>query len=113
MKVSNPWAGIEPPTGDLSALRVDSQHPLDLFWAVSSTSDYLFIYKVLGCNMPKQKQLPLLTGVAITAETIDAGSGVIALKLRERANWELFLALCSDLIESTRNVIPGEASLAA
>ena len=43
--MNNPWVKIAPPSKDLSARRVDHEHPLNLFWARDHMGKYLLIYE--------------------------------------------------------------------
>ena len=96
--MSNPWGPINRPTKDFNALRIDSDHPLDLFWAVNEAGDYLFVYEFKTSGTLIKSQLPRLAGLDIESRKLDNERGLIVLSLKDSQNWELFLSLCSDLV---------------
>ncbi|MCQ3828460.1 PD-(D/E)XK motif protein [Microbulbifer elongatus] len=100
--MNNPWDKIDVPVSDVHARRVDPKHSEDFFWARDHSGGYLFIFR----SKPKQKmpdRYPALTGIAVDS-TPEPGSGRhrLILFLRERSDWELFLALCQDLVAATK-----------
>jgi len=103
--MNNPWNPIDPSPNDVSARRVDHTHSLDLYWARDQLGRYLFVYEMDPEEAPKRIELPSLVG--IQAAYIPASGQVsrtrLVLVLNEKSNWELFLALCSDLIQATRS----------
>jgi len=99
----NPWKEIKLPTKDVSALRADPQHPLDLFWAMDNIGRYLFIYEYPSNSDVIINDPPELEGIDVISMTVDSNSRLI-LVLKEKINWELFLALCNDLINSTIHI---------
>lgn len=102
--MNNPWDTIKPPTKDVSARRVDHTHTLDLFWARDHVGRYLFIYEFHSEDAIAKIALPDLVGI----QTIYVPSNNrisenrLVLLLREQSNWEIFLSLCNDLVQATR-----------
>lgn len=102
--MNNPWEIIKPPIKDVSARRVDHTHALDLFWARDHIGRYLFIYEFSSeDNLPKIN-LPDLVGIqTVYAPANDnIAKNRLVLLLKERSNWEIFLSLCNDLVQATR-----------
>ena len=103
--MNNPWDEITPPSKDLSARRVDHTHPLDLFWARDHLGNYLFVYEFEKIDGRLPTALPALAGIQamfLKAEnTTDKNRFVLLLK--ERVKWEIFLSLCTDLVQTTRH----------
>jgi len=99
--MNNPWDTISPPAKDLSALRADALHPLDLFWAKDHLGRYLFIYEYLG-NDTEFNDSPNLVGIDTVFMPSETGVSRLVLVLKEKINWELFFAICCDLLNATR-----------
>ena len=97
--MNNPWAAISQPSNDLKARRIDSSHPLDLYWAKDFRGRYIFLFELE--DLPTSN-LPDLVGVQ-TLITEDEGKCSLVLILSEAANWEMFFALCQDLVHVSRN----------
>ncbi|GJQ60981.1 MAG: hypothetical protein SCALA702_00340 [Melioribacteraceae bacterium] len=107
----NPWKEIKSPTKDVSALRANPNHPPDLFWAIDNIGRYLFIYEYPSNSDIIINDPPNLEGVEIVSMTTRSNTSRLILILKEKINWELFLALCNDLINSTMNIdLPQAAS---
>ena len=101
--MSNPWSVISTPASDFNVRLVDNYHPLLLFWGVDARNRYLFIYDGEAETMPELKSLPNLSRIA-TAISKEGARAKLVLILNETANWELFHALCSDLVRATAQV---------
>jgi hypothetical protein len=101
--MANPWENMAPALGDVSARRIDESHPLDLYWARDHLGRYLFIYEMPYDDAPATARMPSLVGVDTLY--MPAGSGTstarLILVLNETGNWELFYALCNDLVRAT------------
>jgi hypothetical protein len=104
--MKNPWALIEKPNQDLNVRLADCNHPLRLYWGVDVGGEYLFIYEGLLEHLPEQKSLPKLSGIR-TAVAEDRGRGKLLFSLNETVNWEIFHALCYDIIRATSQIIDG------
>jgi hypothetical protein len=103
-QMNNPWGKISVPFQDINARRVDHAHPLDLFWGKDRQGRYMFICGFAGAEIVS-KDLPDLAGIQVFCTSPDRTLGTkrLVLMLNHQANWEIFLALCEDLIRSTRD----------
>lgn len=101
--MNNPWSAIEKPSVDFNVRLVDEQHPLKLFWGVDTRCRYLFAYDAAINGLPQKKSLPNLSGVELHVAPQGA-RGKLLLVVQDNANWELFYALCSDLVRATASV---------
>ncbi|XPV75767.1 MAG: PD-(D/E)XK motif protein [Desulfovibrio sp.] len=97
--MNNPWIGISQPSNDIRARRVDKNHPLNLFWAKDFRGRYLFLFEV--GERPSSSNLPELAGVQIFLTGEDEKCSLV-LVLSEAANWEMFFALCQDLVHVSK-----------
>lgn len=103
--MSNPWSAIAQPSRDLNALRIDSTHPHDMFWAKDQAGHYLFIFEFAeDVSAVRQLVLPDLSGIKAqyAAAAPGAARNKFALILNNTQDWELFYSLCSDLVGATR-----------
>jgi hypothetical protein len=101
--MNNPWSVINRPASDFNVRLVDNHHPLLLYWGVDARNRYLFVYDGEAEAMPELKSLPNLSGIA-TAVFREGERAKLVLILHETVNWELFHALCSDLVRATAQV---------
>jgi hypothetical protein len=98
--MNNPWNNIETPTHEFNVRLVSDKHPLRLYWGKDVRGGYLFIAQVARDAAPDKKNLPELAGIRVaSARTVDCAR--LVLLLNETANWELFKALCVDLIRAS------------
>lgn len=109
--MSNPWQDIAKPSLDFNVLRVSEAHPLSLFWGRNTQGKYLFIYEMEAEFAPERKSLPRLAGIEVCIRQ-QGSKAMLVLVLNETANWELFLSLCSNLIQAT-SVLDVPASAAS
>lgn len=100
---NNPWSHLKRPVKDLSIRLVDPDHDLDLFWATDNAGDYLFVwrYKGLKSKYP-QGALPSLSGMMLNHIQDSEDSGRYVLRLIGKEDWEIFMTLCSDIVEAMR-----------
>ena len=98
--MSNPWSAITKPSSEFNVRLVTDEHPLKLYWGVDSKGQYLFLVDAPMAGLPEKRNLPNLAGIK-TAIATEGGRGKLVLLLNDKLNWELFLALCSDLVGST------------
>jgi hypothetical protein len=106
-QIFNPWEHFLRPERDLHALRIDPTHPLNLFWAINHDSLYMFVFE-FDPSGSDATSLPELKGIKTTIVSSE-GEGSrnrLMLTLADSTSWELFLALCNDLVESTRTTKP-------
>jgi hypothetical protein len=106
--MNNPWTAIDKPASDFNVRLVDDHHPLLLYWGVDARNRYLFIYDGDAGTMPELKSLPNLSGIT-TGVAKQGERAKLVLILNETSNWELFHALCTDIVRTTIHVT--EASL--
>lgn len=101
--MNNPWDTISQPSSDVAARRIDHEHDLDLFWARDHLGRYLFIFELPPDAALEQSSLPDLAGIQLTCMPVSSRTPArLVLILNEKANWEIFLALCNDLVYTTR-----------
>ncbi|MBM3595447.1 MAG: PD-(D/E)XK motif protein, partial [Alphaproteobacteria bacterium] len=98
--MTNPWSIIAKPTSELNVRLVSDQHPLALFWGVDVRGCYLFVVETATDAMPDRRSLPELAGIRLASTAADGRSRLMLL-LNENQNWELFLALCNDLVRAS------------
>jgi putative PD-(D/E)XK family protein DUF4420 len=100
---NNPWSAIQKPSVDFNVRLVDEVHPLRLFWGVDAKSRYLFAYDAAANELPQKRSLPNLSGLEVYV--VSQGTrGKLVLVLQNNSNWELFYALCSDLVRATASI---------
>lgn len=99
--MKNPWKKINLPQRDLNIRLVESNHPLDLYWGVNASENYLFI--IDADSLPPAKSLPNLEGLDAIITTQN-GRELLILQLKDNTNWEIFHALCLDLITATKEI---------
>lgn len=101
MSLINPWKDIPRPSKNMNELRVDAIHPLEFFWAVDKLGSYLFI-----CNVLSSKVIPVfpeLQGVKVALQKGERDNSIrFAMLLKDTSEWELFYAICMDIVECTR-----------
>jgi hypothetical protein len=108
--MNNPWDKIVAPKRDVSALRADPNHPLDIFWAKDHLGRYLFVYEYSSELNPVIKHPPNLVGIETASMAVGANIFRLVLILKEKSNWQLFFALCGDLINATKKVSSSESA---
>ena len=96
----NPWAAIEKPASDLNVRLTDEIHPLRLYWGVDSKNRYSFAFDAAAAALPPKRSLPVLSGIELCL-VLQGIRGKILLVLQDNKDWEIFFALCSDLIRAT------------
>lgn len=106
--MNNPWSAIVKPSSEFNVRLVAEDHPLRLYWGVDSRGQYLFLVDAPKIGLPDKRHLPHLVGIRTVVAT-DGDRGKLVLLLKEKVNWELFHALCSDLARST-SAVPNESS---
>lgn len=100
--MNNPWDSIIPPSRDVSALRADADHPLDLYWARDHIGRYLFVYEYDGNNTLEESVTPDLVGIETLSVAVHSERARLVLILKDKADWELFFSICNDLLNTTR-----------
>lgn len=98
--MNNPWNSIEKPTHEFNVRLVSDKHPLKLYWGKDARGGYLFIAQIERDAAPDTKVLPDLAGIR-TAVANASDCARLVLFLNDASNWELFKALCVDLIRAS------------
>lgn len=98
--MNNPWNSIPSPKANLNVLRVDETSSVDAFWAVGPEGEYLFLAE--GLTVETGVEMPAFDAIRITVGADRGGSGKCRLLLRllDADEWELFFALCTDLVRA-------------
>jgi hypothetical protein len=102
--MNNPWDSIIPPSKDVSALRADADHPLDLYWAKDHIGRYLFVYEYDSDRKLEESVTPDLVGIETLSMEVSPGRARLVLILKDKADWELFFSICNDLLSTTRPI---------
>lgn len=102
--MNNPWEELKIPAKDVSAKRVDAEHPLDFFWAKDHIGRYLFLYEYPHDSDASIKNPPDLAGIETISRPGPNRSTILVFVLKEKANWEIFLTLCKDLLRATQPI---------
>jgi hypothetical protein len=103
--MDNPWEKIQIPDNNVHSRRINSDHPLDLFWGRDQFGRYLFMYDFQYFQVRKQK-FPDLFGIDIKLIKLDQDlekGYMLILILKENKDWKIFRALCLDIISVTSN----------
>lgn len=101
MSLTNPWQSIPRPTQNFNVLRVDANHPLEFFWSVDKLGNYLFLCNELTCK--SISVFPELHGIKVALPRgVSENIRQFALLLKDNSEWELFYAICNDIVECTR-----------
>ncbi|PKL48587.1 MAG: hypothetical protein CVV42_08935 [Candidatus Riflebacteria bacterium HGW-Riflebacteria-2] len=98
---SNPWQDILVPEENICARRIDHAHPLDFFWGRDIYGNNLLILETTSESV--NIELPRVKGIELKRVRFDDNMRFI-LVLREKSEWEIFLTLCLDLVNSTASV---------
>ena len=98
--MNNPWTKLETPQADISVLRVSATHPLPLFWGKDTRGNYNFLAEIPTEVTPPPKDIPELNGIR-TDVYVSGKTSKIVFTLNDIQNWELFLSLCSDMINAS------------
>jgi len=99
----NPWEKIQIPESNVLSRRVNSEHPLDLFWGRDQFGRYLFIYE-FKYNQDIKHKLPDMSGIDIKFIKLDQDTDknyMLILILKENSDWQIFRSLSLDIISVT------------
>lgn len=102
ISVDDPWADIEPPSTaeTLSARRVDADLPWNFFWARGVDGRVLLTLS-LDCASAPTTGMPRLRDIEVTLGHPDElGNQLLAFKLIDSTQQDLFKTLCSDIISA-------------
>lgn len=95
----NPWERLDDgPDGN--SLRVDAEHPVDLFWTIDPAGAYAFA----AYDIPWRDGVRISSpaGVDIRFCKTHSGSGLLFFSLKNNRDWEMFRALCLDICVATK-----------
>ena len=104
MMTEDPWKEIAAPSfPDLvNARRVDSEMKWDFFWARGPDRS-IFLTLVHASEASPRRALPRLRGIEISVSPPnDDGKRVLAFKLLDSAQRDIFHSLCRDIVLATR-----------
>ncbi len=99
----NPWREIEPPStaSSVKARRVDADLPWNFFWG-KGMDNAVFLTLSHDSESSPVMPLPRLQDIEVTlSPTDETGTRILALKLLDAAQQDIFLTLCLDIIAST------------
>lgn len=99
----NPWKDIEPPgiASSVKARRVDASLPWNFFWA-RGVDNAVFLTLSHDSESAPAMPLPHLQDIEITlSPTDETGTRILALKLLDAGQQDIFLTLCLDIIASS------------
>ena len=106
----NPWSDIEPPgfASSVNARRIDAELPWNFFWARGADGTVFLTLRHAAESAPTTP-LPKLRDIQVThSPRDDAGTRILALKLLDTSQQDIFLALCRDIL-SVAGRVPSEA----
>lgn len=99
--ISNPWDKLDMPSiGNVSMLRVDANNKHDVFYAKDPSNKYMLFFFVK--EFPKYTRSVELNGVEVALLEISNKKAMV-LTLKNNQDWELFLHVCLDLNNITKN----------
>ena len=99
MSNTNPWEDITVPSQNIKARLIDSNHPIEISWAVNQEGQYLLVIVFNNLENCSINDFPKVNGFKIFLTDQD----VLVITLNNKEQWELFYSLCQDLIASTRS----------
>ena len=100
--VGDPWRDIQVPKEDstLNVLRADVEHSLDYWFARDLLGRYVLCFDS-GAEVPAASSVPKLAGVEVNTLTFGEAGCRLVLTLLESEQFDIFRALCFDLMRST------------
>ena len=101
-KTENPWRVISAPSlaNTVNARRVDATLPWSFFWARAADKAILLTMSLSGESVPSTP-LPALRDIEVTlSPPDDSGSRILAFKLLDTGQEDLFHTLCQDIISA-------------
>lgn len=111
----DPWKSLAPsPSSDmLSARRVDPDVPFAFFWARGADRKCLLLLRHSLEATPKTR-VPKLKGIEVTlAEGEAPNTAILALRLQDSSQRDLFYRLCTDIVASVRGAVSEKDAVAA
>ena len=112
MTTENPWREISAPSlaTSVNARRVDANLPWNFFWARAADNAILLTMSLSGESVPSTP-LPRLKDIEVSiSPPDDRGSRILAFKLHDNSQQDLFHTLCQDIISASgTSATEGEA----
>lgn len=102
MRHKNPWTDITPgAAGHLNVRRVDPISRHDFYFACNDEGRYVFVFNASE-SVPGWGAAPQLRGITVQYYEQQRQ---LQLVLHDRADWEIFLSLCGDLMQTSSEAI--------
>ena len=112
MTTDNPWGDISAPSlaDSVNARRVDANLQWNFFWARAADNAILLTMSLSGESVPSTP-LPRLKDIEVSiSPPDDRGSRILAFKLHDNSQQDLFHTLCQDIISAAgTSATEGEA----
>ena len=110
-ETGDPWREIELPKEDnaLNVRRADAEHALDYWFARDVRERYVFCFDA-GADVPGPSALPRLAGIELVALRIGDVGCRLVLTLLDSEQFDIFRALCSDLMRATDQLAGNESA---
>lgn len=101
---NNPWDEIEDSTNkiDFNAIIADKESVLDFYWAKDYYGQLLFILHT-NSDIIINEKIPKLNGLTINVGSLKEKKQLV-LTLQDISNTDLFYIICSDLINTTKQL---------
>lgn len=96
--LNNPWTQLLGKKETGNSLRAIVNHPLDFFWGIDQYGDYLFYCE--NIMIPQELSLSKITGIRL-ATFPESNPSQLIFGIKQQEDWEFFLTLCNDIINST------------
>ena len=97
----DPWANLDTPSlsQTVAARRVDASIPWGFFWARSADGNYMLVLRHAD-QATSTSGLPRLSGIDVSLfEGDQTGERVLAFRLLESSQGDIFYRLCQDIVE--------------
>ena len=107
-KLENPWLDMP----ESSQRRVDTQSNHNLFWIIDLEGKYGFLLHSKN-KFNDITNLSNLKGITIVKRNTSISQGELILLLNKNEDWQIFVALCEDLISITHKYKKDEAMISA
>gem|GEM_PF-3252642 len=104
MMKNNPWDEIEDSTNkiDFNAIIADKESILDFYWAKDYYGNLLFVLHT-NSDIIINEKIPNLNGLTINVGSLKEKKQLV-LTLQDISNADLFYIICSDLINTTKQL---------
>lgn len=110
---TSPWTSLSPSSepGTSQAIRVDTEHPYDFFWALSAWGAPQLICRLPGTfQFPEARDVPPLKLISVHFQHLENNYYCI-VELQDRAHEDNFRVLCTALVEAARKATQPDAVL--